>query len=213
MHTPSSLNEILVLLQKEQVQVLINRNIVPLSNLFTTNIPIHSQQSKTQAHKSQHTKVLPLFIEFSSILRYNKHTTKNNKGQLRKQMDIEKFTKIADEESLKMPNEFYKGLNGGIIIEDRTYLSENAIDNDLYVLGMYKSGPLGHQIILYYGSFIKMFPYLTDEQMRKKINHTIKHEFRHHLENMAGIHGKNSLEEEDRQQYYEYVLAHQKSTK
>ena len=124
-------------------------------------------------------------------------------------MDIEKFTKIADEEAYKMPPEFYKGLNGGIIVENRVYLSEDAITNDLYVLGKYKSDPLGKQIILYYGSFMKIFPYLNDDQMREQINHTIKHEFRHHLENMAGIHGKTSLEEEDRQNYQKYLEKHQ----
>jgi predicted Zn-dependent protease with MMP-like domain len=125
-------------------------------------------------------------------------------------MDIEKFTKIADEEANKMPQEFYNGLNGGIIVEEKKYLSENAINNDLYVLGRYTRGPIGNQITLYYGSFMQVFPYLTDDQMRDQINHTIRHEFRHHLENMAGIYGKDSLEEEDRQAYQEYL---QKNTK
>ena len=125
-------------------------------------------------------------------------------------MDIEKFTKITDEEANKMPPEFYKGLNGGIIIEDKTYLSENAVANDLYTLGTYKRGPLGNQIVLYYGSFMQVFPYLTDDQMRDQINRTIRHEFRHHLEHMAGIYGKDSLEEEDRQAYQEYLQKHTK---
>jgi hypothetical protein len=45
--------------------------------------------------------------------------------------------------------------------------------------------------------------------MREQIAHTIKHEFRHHLENLAGIHGKDSLEAEDRKQYYEYINKHE----
>lgn len=126
-----------------------------------------------------------------------------------KVMDIEKFTQIADEEAKKMPQEFYKELTGGIIIDEKEYLSENAVKNDLFVLGQYHTGQTGKWITLYYGSFIKVFSYLNEDEMREQIAHTIKHEFRHHLENLAGIHGKDSLEAEDRKQYYEYISKHE----
>lgn len=125
-------------------------------------------------------------------------------------MDIEKFTEIANEEAYKMPQEFYKGLTGGILIDENEKLSEKAIDNDLYVLGTYHRGNTGNWITLYYGSFMKIFYYLNEEQMREQIAHTIKHEFRHHLENLAGIYGKDSLEAEDQKNYYEYALRHTK---
>ena len=131
------------------------------------------------------------------------------RGQLVKVMDIEKFTQIADEEAKKMPQEFYKELTGGIIIDEKEYLSENAVKNDLFVLGQYHTGQTGKWITLYYGSFIKVFSYLNEDEMREQIAHTIKHEFRHHLENLAGIHGKDSLEAEDRKQYYEYISKHE----
>lgn len=149
-------------------------------------------------------------IEFSSLIAYNKNNTKITEGQSAKAMDIEKFTKIANEEACKMPQEFYNGLTGGIIVDEKEYVSENAIDNDLFVLGRYSTGLTGKWITLYYGSFMKIFSYLNEDQMREQINHTIRHEFRHHLENLAGIHGKDSLEEEDRKSYYDYIARHKK---
>ena len=48
--------------------------------------------------------------------------------------------------------------------------------------------------MLYYGSFLRCFPSLEPEGMRERIRKVILHEFRHHLESLAG---ERDLEIED----------------
>ena len=38
---------------------------------------------------------------------------------------------------------------------------------------------------------------MDDDELKKKIREVVRHEFRHHMENLAGIYGKESLEYED----------------
>jgi hypothetical protein len=53
---------------------------------------------------------------------------------------------------------------------------------------------MGRYIIIYYGSFIALFGHLSDEQMTRELRKTLRHEFTHHLESLAGEDG---LEKED----------------
>ena len=101
----------------------------------------------------------------------------------------------------RLPEEFFKDLNGGVVVEEGEKLSEYAEDNDLYVLGIYmRSTGMGRQIRLYYGSFLRIVPH-TKEAFEAQLWKTIRHEFRHHLETKAGI---KDLEIEDR----EFIAGH-----
>lgn len=122
-------------------------------------------------------------------------------------MDINTFTKIADEEAALLPEEFYKELSGGIIVSERACIADGAVADDLYTLGVYKIDALGRQIVLYYGSFEKLFRHMDEEQYRAKIREVIRHEFRHHLEDLSGIHGSKSLEAEDERNYRRYLAS------
>ena len=125
-------------------------------------------------------------------------------------MDIERFEEIAAEELDLLPKDFFRELHGGVVISEEVKLSDNALENDLYTLGVYKHNSLGNSIILYYGSFTKTAGMLTSEEAwRKKIREVIRHEFRHHLEHLAGVHNSESLEAEDARELAEYKRRHE----
>ena len=48
--------------------------------------------------------------------------------------------------------------------------------------------------MIYYGSFAAVYGYEGPEELRERVRKTILHEFRHHLESLAGERG---LEVED----------------
>ena len=120
---------------------------------------------------------------------------------------FERFTEIAEEELVLLPDYVHKDLNGGVITDEKEYLHPAAVDDDLYILGTYsRSGIMGNQIVLYYGSFIKSFGDADDETYRTQIRGTLRHEFLHHLESQAGLYGKGTLVEEDRNRMIKYFV-------
>ncbi|MDO5713011.1 MAG: metallopeptidase family protein [Tissierellia bacterium] len=76
-----------------------------------------------------------------------------------------------------------------------------AVANDLYILGQYQRGPWGSTIVIYYGSFMRLYSYLSREALKEKLEDTLLHEFTHHLEFLASERG---LEEKDEIQMAEY---------
>ena len=52
-------------------------------------------------------------------------------------MEYDRFQEILQEEAEKIPEKFYEGLNGGVIISEETKLSPYAQNNDLYIAGQY----------------------------------------------------------------------------
>ena len=107
-----------------------------------------------------------------------------------------------------LPEELFKKLNGGIILLPEEKENKKSIDNDLFVLGEYHSGGvMGRYIVIYYGSFIRIYGHLTAGKLQKKLMHTIKHEFTHHLESLAG---EKDLEIEDARKMQKYLSKHKK---
>jgi len=102
-------------------------------------------------------------------------------------ISIDEMEAMLDELAMGLPSDFYKDLNGGIMVLPEVKYHEKSVANDLCVLGEYHvDGRLGRYIVLYYGSFIQVHGNLSDERMKEKLNSTLKHEFRHHLESLAG---------------------------
>jgi len=103
--------------------------------------------------------------------------------------------KIAEE----LPCEFYKHLNGGIILLPDVKTSQDG----LCILGEYTTcSSMGRYITIYYGSFEWVFGKdATTEKMAKELKSTLLHEFTHHFECLAG---DNSLEKEDERKLAEY---------
>ena len=116
---------------------------------------------------------------------------------------IEEMETMLDEIAECFPHEFYKDLNGGVILLSETKLHTKNKDNDLFILGEYNcNGNLGRYITIYYGSFAQVYGNLSKTQLKEQLESTLKHEFRHHLESLAGERG---LEIKDAQDLAEYI--------
>lgn len=108
---------------------------------------------------------------------------------------IEEVEIILDEIASELPQELYKELNGGIILLPEVKLNPAGRNNDLFIMGEYYSGgSMGRYIVIYYGSFERIYGHLNRDGLKKRLAHTLKHEFTHHLESLAG---ERDLEKED----------------
>ena len=64
-------------------------------------------------------------------------------------ISIDRFEEILGELAEELPAEFYHGLNGGILVEDRHPLHPADVDGDLYILGEYRiDTAMGHHSVL-----------------------------------------------------------------
>lgn len=103
---------------------------------------------------------------------------------------LEDMEAMLEEISAEFPEQLFDGLNGGIILLPEAKLNPYSRNNDLFVLGEYHSGGnLGRYITIYYGSFMHVYGRLGVMQLRSQLVHTLKHEFTHHLESLAGEKG------------------------
>ena len=126
-------------------------------------------------------------------------------------MCYDDFADIVDDEMNLLPDYCYDELNGGVLVDDQAYLHPGRVTDDLYILGTYSwDSRMGRQIVLYYGSFAATMGNAPEEAIRKKIRETLRHEFLHHLETRAGLFGKGSLVEEDRERMRQYYIRHGK---
>ena len=118
-------------------------------------------------------------------------------------VSLEEMKIILDEIADMFPEELYRELNGGIILLPEVKLNTISRNNDLYILGEYhKGGSMGRYITIYYGSFLQVYGYLEKEALKQQLEHTLKHEFTHHLESLAGERG---LETKDAQYIADYL--------
>ena len=115
---------------------------------------------------------------------------------------IDEAQEMLEEIAETLPQDFYRYLNGGILLLPEAKLSPYAKENDLWIMGEYqRGGSMGRMIKIYYGSFQKMYAHLSPEELKEQLRHTLLHEFTHHLESLAGERG---LEIEDEIQLKEY---------
>jgi len=119
---------------------------------------------------------------------------------------IDEMEQMLDEMAGEFPEAFYKDLNGGILLLPDEKLSPGAVADDLYILGEYhRSRALGRYIVIYYGSFMQTSGHLSPARLRKKLLDTLKHEFTHHLESLAG---DRDLAIEDDRRMARYLRRH-----
>ena len=118
-------------------------------------------------------------------------------------MTIDEMQDVLDELAEELPEVFFKELNGGIVLLPQAKESEYSRSNDLYTLGEYHhGGAMGNYIKIYYGSFERLYSYLNDEQMKVQLRKTLRHEFRHHIETLAG---EDDLIDEDTKYIRSYL--------
>ena len=117
-------------------------------------------------------------------------------------MNIDRFSEMLNEIAGEMPEEFFEELNGGIVLKEERKLHPQSRNEELCILGEYhRDKYLGRFITIYYGSFMQVYGYMTEEALRKRVRKTVLHEFRHHLESLAG---ERDLEVEDAIQIARY---------
>lgn len=120
-------------------------------------------------------------------------------------IDRDEFSFVLSDLMDELPEVFFKELHGGVILSEAAPESEYSVNNDLYIFGQYRVNNLGRQIVIYKGSFDRFYNHLTENELKDKLRDVLRHEFRHHLEFLAGIHNSQSLEAEDRRQIREYL--------
>ncbi|PKK40539.1 hypothetical protein ABB02_00210 [Clostridiaceae bacterium JG1575] len=122
--------------------------------------------------------------------------------------DEERFTQILTECADELPDGLFDQLNLGIHVSPMVRTSEASQPQQaLYVLGEYRKDAMGRSIVIYYGSFARLFSHLSEEALRSRMRETLRHELRHHLEHQGGEY---DLEWEDHLQMEEYRARLQK---
>lgn len=118
-------------------------------------------------------------------------------------MSLDEMELLLEEILEEYPEELFRELNGGILLLPDEKRNPNPTLQELYILGEYHhGGPMGRYIALYYGSFQRVFGRGSHLRIRKELDHTLKHEFTHHLESLAG---ERSLELEDQLRIQKYL--------
>lgn len=99
----------------------------------------------------------------------------------------EEFLIMLDELSGEIPKEFFRELNGGVLLQEQAKAHPEGKGSDLWIMGEYcRRAGLGRYINIYYGSFMKVYGGLSYDALKNRVRHTLIHEFRHHLESLAG---------------------------
>lgn len=87
------------------------------------------------------------------------------------------------------PAPFFQDLDGGIQLEEQVLPDPNFSPGEMYIMGEYVHDMLGRYILLYYGSFAALLKEEDEAGWREEIFATVAHEFTHHMEETAGLHG------------------------
>jgi len=117
-------------------------------------------------------------------------------------LTIDDMQNMLDDIASEFPTEFFEELNGGIILLPEVKRHEKSIDGNLIILGNYnRGGSMGRYITIYYGSFMRVYGHLPGDEIREKLRRTVRHEFRHHIESLAGT---DDLERADRKYIANY---------
>lgn len=123
-------------------------------------------------------------------------------------MTLDEFACALEEIAAGLPEKLFEHLNGGVNIREETLFSPDSVPEEpRCILGQYHHyRVLGRWIDLYYGSFCQSFPGADENTWRREIDRVLRHELRHHLEDLAG---ETALVEEDRKVTQDYRLRHQ----
>lgn len=108
---------------------------------------------------------------------------------------------FLDELADSLPPEFYKELNGGIVLSSETKHRDD-VPGNLMMMGCYRRDFMGRSIEIYYGSFVQVYGNAPKQVVFDELRNVLLHEFTHHLESLAGEKG---LERKDEEQLEEYL--------
>ena len=125
-------------------------------------------------------------------------------------MSIDEYRKIISDLQDELPEEFFRDLNGGVIVTEAMVIPDYARGNDLYTMGQYQVYSGIRQIVLFKGSFDRTHPQADAAEAREILRGVLRHELRHHLEYLGGIHNSSSLEAQDAREKQAYLSRHAK---
>ncbi len=121
-------------------------------------------------------------------------------------MDFISFTEMQDilaDLCDELPEIFFKELNLGVVLSEKLLMNPHSRpDSPLYIMGQYVRSPIGRQIFIYYNSFKAVYQHADRAILTVKLREVLRHEFRHHIEYLAGERG---LEIEDIKQINAYL--------
>ena len=121
---------------------------------------------------------------------------------------IEEYSAIVSELIDELPGEFFEELSGGVLVSESVEIPDYAQGNDLYTLGKYQVFSRIRQVTLFKGSFDRAYPQADTDQARKILRGVLRHEMRHHLEYLGGVHDASSLEAADEREKQAYLSRH-----
>lgn len=121
----------------------------------------------------------------------------------------EEFKRIVFELMDELPDAFFKELSGGVIVSESVKIPDYARGNDLYTMGEYRVYSGVRQVVLYKGSLDRVHPYADAAIAKALLRGTLRHEIRHHLESLGGIHDESSLEAADARDKLLYLSRHE----
>ena len=119
----------------------------------------------------------------------------------------EEFQNILTELLDELPDAFFRELSGGVIVSEAVEIPDYARADDLFTLGKYKVYSGVRQVVLYKGSFDRAYPNADAAAAKEILRGVLRHEIRHHLEYLGGIHDETSLEAEDERKKRAYLSA------
>ena len=117
----------------------------------------------------------------------------------------EQYNNIISELMDELPEEFFRELSGGVIVSEALVIPDYAQGNDLYTMGQYQIYSGIRQIVMFRGSFNRAHPNVDLFEAKDLLRGILRHEFRHHLEYLGGVHNSSSLEAEDERRKREYL--------
>ena len=117
----------------------------------------------------------------------------------------EEYRRIVSELMDELPKEFFQELTGGVIVSEEVSIPDYSRGDDIYTMGLYSMASGIRQIIMFKGSFDRAYPQADAEEAKGILRGILRHEFRHHLESLGGVHNSSSLEAEDARRKQEYL--------
>lgn len=120
-------------------------------------------------------------------------------------INTDQYNNIVSELLDELPEEFFRELSGGVVVSEALVIPDYAHGNDLFTMGQYQIYSGVRQIVMFRGSFNKAHPNVDLSEAKDLLRGILRHEFRHHVEYLAGIHNSFSLEAEDERKKQEYL--------
>ena len=127
-------------------------------------------------------------------------------------ISTEEYRQIVSELLDELPEEFFQKLSGGVVVSEAAELPAYARGDDLYTMGKYVISSGIRQIVMYKGSFDRVFPQADAAEAKERLRAVLRHEFRHHVEFLGGVRNSSSLEAQDERMKQAYLARHRKES-